>query len=195
VITRLLENGFRVSGTDLSPAMLSLARERHPGVNFENRMISELTYESEFDGACSLNSLLYLDPIDLYHSIFRLHQALKPGGFLYLFAYDSSPSTRGTPLREQFSSWLWGWDYGILDASAALEEHGYFKVIQAANVTTEEEKEQMIERWRKRELKRHEDFIKDGYPPGSTPPPPPDLTKVPDNLGYCYSILARREGS
>jgi len=77
VIARLLEKGYQVTGCDLSPEMLRIARQQFRQVTLINQDASLLTQEAEFDAACSFSSLLYLDPIDLLNSIRRLHRALK----------------------------------------------------------------------------------------------------------------------
>ena len=191
VIARLLERGYRVTGTDLSPKMLARAKERFPNVSFVNQMVGEIRYEAEFDGACSLSSLLYLDPIDLSHGIYRLHRALKPGGLLFLFANDLHPDWRGDPYSLQIDQWMWSWSYGIEEATRALEEFGYFKVLKAQDVTTEEERERRIASWRKYTQEEYEKYSKK-MPEGANYPPP-DLSKIPTNLAYGYVVIARRE--
>lgn len=190
VISRLLEKGFCVTGTDLSPNMLERARENFPDITFLNQMTSEIAHEAEFDGVCSLSSLLYLDPIDLSRSLHRIHHALKPGGWLFLYAFDMHPGYRGIPYHVDINQWMWGWTYGIEEATQALEEHGYFKVLTAQNVSTEEEKQKRIENWRKYTQKQHEELA-EHYP--NVQIAQPDLSKPPSNLAYSYIIVARRE--
>lgn len=191
VIARLLERGYRVTGTDLSPKMLTRAKERFPNVSFVNQMVGEIRYEAEFDGACSLSSLLYLDPIDLSHGIYRLHRALKPSSLLFLFANDLHPDWRGAPYSLQINRWMWSWSYGIEEATRALEEFGYFKVLKAQDVTTEEERERRIASWRKYTQEEYEKYSK--MMPEGANYPPPDLSKIPTNLAYGYVVIARRE--
>lgn len=191
VIARLLERGFRVTGTDLSPEMLKRAKQRFPDASFVNQMVGEIRYEAEFDGACSLSSLLYLDPIDLSHGIYRLHRALKPGGLLFLYANDLHPDWRGAPYSLQIDQWMWSWSYGIEEATRALEEFGYFKVLKAQDVTTAEERERRIANWRKytqEEYEKYSSMMLEG-----AISPPPDLSKVPADLSYSYVVIARRE--
>lgn len=193
VISRLLEHGFRVTGTDISPAMLERARGKYPQVEFRQGSVSDLEAEAAFDGVCSLSSLLYLDPIDLYQGIHRLYRALKPGGLLFLYAYDTSPGWRGNPLAVRIRQWMWSWTYGMGEAVEALEEHGYFKVLASRNVTTKDEKEGLVEQWRKDQQEDYERALQHYALPGATPPPAPDLASPPDNLGYGYAIIARRK--
>ena len=193
VIARLLENGYQVTGTDLSPRMLERAKEHFPTVTFVNQMVSEIRNEAEYDGVCSLSSLLYLDPIDLSHSVYRLYQALKPGGLLFLYAYDLAPSSRGEPYSLTIKQWMWSWTYAMDEAAQALEEFGYFKVLKAQDVSTEKQKEERIERWREHEQLSQEKVIASLQPGIKIPPLPDALSRVPQNLPYCYALVARRE--
>lgn len=151
VIARLLEKGFRVAGADFSPVMLARARERFPQVDFYHKMTSELDFDAEFDAACSFSSTLYLDPIDLLHSIYRLHCAIKPGGLLFLFGYDLHPGWRGEPLDTVMEQPIWSWTYSADEAAGALSEHGFFEVLEVVDVTTEEEREERREKARQQQ--------------------------------------------
>lgn len=151
VIARLLEKGFIVSGADFSSAMLARARERFPQVAFHHKMTTELDFDAEFDAACSFSSTLYMDPIDLFHSIYRLHCAIKPGGLLFLFGYDLHPGWRGLPLETVMKQPMWSWTYSADEARDALEEHGFFEVLEVMDVTTEEEREERRESARQRQ--------------------------------------------
>lgn len=193
VISRLLEKGFQVTGTDLSKKMLELARSQFPEVTFINQMVSDIRSEAEFDGACSFSSMLYLDPIDLSHSIYRLHRAIKPGGLLFLYAYDVTPGWRGLPYNVHLDQWMWSWSHGKDEVAAILEEFGYFKVLDVNDVTTEEEKEERIASWRKYEQEQYDKFITSlpedaplRHAPRIEPP------KIPGTIAYCYAITARR---
>jgi SAM-dependent methyltransferase len=192
VITYLIERGFHVTGSDLSSAMLKRAQERFPGLPFYHRATTQVSEQEVYDGICSLNSLLYLDPVDLSNSLYRLHQALKPGGLLFLFAYDMHPSYRGAPYNAFMKQWVWDWTYGLSEVKQLLEEHGYFKVLRARNVTTQEEKKTRVGRWRMREQEQYDTYAIKYKENGVVPPPPPDLTTPPKTLGYCYAIIAQK---
>jgi hypothetical protein len=117
---------------------------------------------------------------------------LKPGGLLFLYAYETSPGSRGNPLGVRIHQWMWSWTYSMQEAVEALEEHGYFKVLTSRNVTTKEEKQALFDEWRKDEQEQYERSLQYTRP-GDTPPPVPDLTSPPDDLGYGYAIIARRK--
>lgn len=154
-------------------------------------MVSEIKSGAEYDGVCSLSSLLYLDPIDLAHSIHRLYHAIKPGGLLFLYAFDLDPSSRGEPYHVDLKHWMWSWTYGMDEAAQILEEFGYFKALKLQNVATEQEKAERLERWRISTQEQHDKMAK------SNPHGPkiqlPDLSGGPDKLPYNYAIIARRE--
>jgi SAM-dependent methyltransferase len=171
--------------------MLERARESFPDVAFVNEMVGDISSEAEFDGACSLSSLLYLDPIDLSQGIYRLYRALKPGGLLFLYAHDLHPGWRGLPYSVDIQQWMWSWSYGIAEATQALEEFGYFKVLKSQDVSTEAQKEQRVANWRKATQEEHDKLVKSL--PAAANIPAPDLSKVPQHLPYSYAIMARRE--
>jgi SAM-dependent methyltransferase len=121
VIARLLEKGFHVTGADFSPEMLARARQQFPLVTFVQQATTQIMDEARYDGACTFSSRLYQDPIDFYHSIYRLHHAIKPGGLLFLFAYDAGPDWRGEPYLFVVGQWMWSWHYGMDESAKRLE--------------------------------------------------------------------------
>lgn len=198
VISTLLERNFRVTGLDLSAEMVRQAHTKFPNVSFLNIAINQLEAEAEFDGACSLSSLLYLDPIDLLHGIYRLYHAIKPGGLLFLFGYDSHPNWRGYPFDRDLGQPMWSWRYSIDEATQHLEEHGYFKVLKAQDVTTPNEKKIFLADWEKNHPKESKPSEMETEKPnweinaeGHTFRIP-DFPVQPHILPYCYAIIARR---
>lgn len=186
----LLERGFRVTGSDLSPVMLARARAQFPQVEFLERASTEIEAESVFDGACSFSSMLYLDQIDFFHSIYRLYRALKPGGLLFLYGYDLHPGWRGQPYDVAIRHWMWGGTRGMKETAAALEEHGYFKVLKMLEVTPKAERQERIERWRAWKLEAHAELVKK-YP-SAQPIPAPDVSQPPSHLAYKYIVVAQK---
>lgn len=190
VITRLLEKGFQVTGSDLSPEMLRRASQRFPQENFSQVATPMIADQARFDGICSFHSMLYLDPIDFLFSIYRLHEALKPDGLIFLYAYDSGPDWRGQPLHHMNGQWMWAWHYGTEEAAGLLEEHSYFKVIDKRKVKIDEgeaeriaqalEKQKQEEENRRRQECDHSRF------------PLPYLGTPGKRSPYTYMIIARR---
>ncbi len=140
-MARLLEEGFQVTGSDISSVMLSRAARRFPKAQLINQAITALTHQAAFDGICSFSSLLYLDPIDFLNAIHRLHRAIKPGGLLFIYAFDTGPGWRGEPYHDFKGQWIWAWHYGMAEAAQLLAEHGYFEVITAREVAADEEED------------------------------------------------------
>ena len=190
VITYLLEKGLQVTGSDQSPAMLARARQQFPGVEFWEQAVTQIQSQAVFDGACSFSSVLYLDKIDFLHGIYRLHQALKPGGVLFLYGYDLHPGWRGLPYDVDINQWLWGQTFAMQETAELLSEHGFFKILKTENVTTEQERVASIERWRIKTQENHEKMVKK-FPP-EYHIPAPDLSKTPTNLAYKYIVIAQK---
>lgn len=192
VIAKLLESGFQVTGADFSPEMLKKARKQFPQADFVQQAATQLDFEAAFDGACSFSSLLYLDPIDFYNAIYRLHQAIKPGGLLFLFGFDTGPDWRGEPFHIVLDKWMWSWHYGMEEAAGRLEEHGYFQALEYQRVWWDEEKERKYaeeveaEKVRKAEYER-----KRAENPDQRMPYFPALLERPP---YAYVIVARKTG-
>jgi SAM-dependent methyltransferase len=191
-ITRLLESGFRATGIDLSPEMLRLAGERFPSVPFINLAVTQLAAEAEFDGACSLSSMLYLDPVDFFHAIYRLHQALKPGGLLFLYGYDTHPGWRGHPYDQVLDQWMWSWTRSLDEAVSALEEHGYFTVLQAVEVTLPREDESEDQPVHPVPLEEVVEAV-ENLPPEAPQLEFPGIPTPKRSKAYAYTILARRK--
>lgn len=190
VIAHLLEKGLRVTGSDLSPAMLARAREQFPGVEFWEKAVTQIQAEAVFDGACSFSSMLYLDKIDFLHGVYRLHRALKPGGLLFLYSFDLHPGWRGFPYDVDINQWMWANTYGMQEAADLLSEHGFFKVLKTENVTTEEDRAELIERWRVWTQERYERKVKRLSPEYHIPAP--DLSKTPTRPAYKYIVIAQK---
>ncbi len=191
VIARLLERGFRVTGSDISPVMLERARAKFPQVEFWERDTTELDADSLFDGVCSFSSMIYLDPIDFFHSIYRVYKALKPGGLLFLSGCDLDPSCRGQPYHVEFKEWLWGETRGIEECTHALEEHGYFKVLKTVVTESEETRQQRIAKWRIQRQLEHDEWLASLGPDANIKRP--DYSEVNPILSYPYVVIAQKQ--
>lgn len=192
VIAKLLAGGFQVTGADFSPEMLKKAREQFPQASFVQQAATQLDFDFALDGACSFSSLVYLDPIDFYNAVYRLYQAIKPGGLLFLYGFDNGPDWRGEPLNIVIGKWMWSWHYGMEEAAGRLEEHGYFQVLEYKRVAWDEEKEQEIAQKNEAEkVKAAEHQRKMEENPGQFMPYFPQIHERP---AYAYVIVARRTG-
>jgi SAM-dependent methyltransferase len=191
VITRLLQKGYRVTGSDFSEGMLRRASQQFPQVTFIQKTTTMIRDQAAFDGICSFNSTLYLDPIDLLHSIFRFNNALKPGGLLFLYGFDSGPDWRGEPFSHTVGQWMWSWHYGIDEAASLLEEHKYFKVIKAQKVQVDEkEAERITQELEKQKLEEAE--FNQRQKSDQLPFPQPFFKTPVERSPYAYVVIARR---
>lgn len=80
----LLELGYDVAGCDLSPAMIAIARERHPGVDLHVADMRELPELGPFDLVLCLDDAVnyLLDERDLTAALRSVRSVLADGGLL-----------------------------------------------------------------------------------------------------------------
>ncbi|MFJ6941160.1 class I SAM-dependent methyltransferase [Streptomyces sp. NPDC101132] len=77
--------GCRVTGIDVSPAMVALARAQVPGATFEVADVRTYRPERRFDAVCAFFPLLVMSYEDVTSSLERIASWIEPGGHL-LFA-------------------------------------------------------------------------------------------------------------
>jgi SAM-dependent methyltransferase len=191
VIARLLEKGFQVTGSDFSEAMLQKASQQFPQARFVQKTTTMLREQAAFDGICSFNSVLYLDIVDFLNSIYRMHQALKPEGRLFLYAFDPGPDWKGEPFSYTIGQWMWSWHYGMEEAASLLEEHGYFKVVETQIVQVDPGEAERIAQELEKEKLREEEYNKRLESSPSTPHLPYLKTPI-ERSPYAYVVIAQR---
>ena len=100
--------GLDVSGVDLSPGMLAIARRDHPDHAYtEGSLLALPAEDASYDGALAWYSLIHVPPADQPRALAELHRVLRPGGHLLLaFQVGDEPSHRtdaaGIPVRLTF---------------------------------------------------------------------------------------------
>jgi ubiquinone/menaquinone biosynthesis C-methylase UbiE len=81
----LTQAGARVTGIDISPVMLDIARRNVPDATFLQMDIMDVTSSlGEFEAAVAFFSLLMLPRAEIPAALTRLREVLLPGGWLTL---------------------------------------------------------------------------------------------------------------
>ncbi|WKX74408.1 class I SAM-dependent methyltransferase [Streptomyces sp. XD-27] len=94
-VRQLTDAGHEVVGIDISPGMLTLARENNPGAAFHRADLADLRPGGgygpggahdlgRFDGIAAFFSLLMLPRAEIPHALRTLHGLLRPEGLLGL---------------------------------------------------------------------------------------------------------------
>lgn len=81
---QLVDAGYRVTGTDISPTMLALARENVPEAEFRQVDIVDLDADQDYDAVVAFFSLLILPRARIPEALGLIRRALVPGGWLCL---------------------------------------------------------------------------------------------------------------
>jgi SAM-dependent methyltransferase len=82
---QLVEAGAQVTGIDISPVMLELAQANVPEARFQELDVTDIDARlGTFDGVVAFFSLLMLPREQIPGALSRLHQVLRPGGWLAL---------------------------------------------------------------------------------------------------------------
>ena len=82
---QLVAAGARVTGIDISPVMLELARANVPEAEFLELDVADIDADlGVFDGVVAFFSLLMLPRVDIPGALDGIYRALRPGGWLAL---------------------------------------------------------------------------------------------------------------
>ena len=77
--------GYQVSGIDIAPTFIELARSKVPSGDFRVMNVTSLDFEPEsFDGVWCSCVLIHLSDEDVLRAINEIWRVLKPGGILYM---------------------------------------------------------------------------------------------------------------
>ena len=79
-----LEKDFNYLGVDISSQMIKIARKNVPLAKFEEKSMTDLNYDKEFDGVFSHYSMLLLSPQLFKDVAKRVVKSLKGKGLFYL---------------------------------------------------------------------------------------------------------------
>ncbi len=82
----LFDAGFSVVGVDQADALLALAREHFPGVDYRKGFLQDLDFHAEFDGVICMDAMEHIPPDDYPGILQDFGEALKLHGLLYYTA-------------------------------------------------------------------------------------------------------------
>ena len=90
--------GARVSGIDIAPALLAVARERVPGADLREGGLDSLPFgDGSFDVVLSINALQFAaDPAG---ALAEVHRVLRPGGRLAIGQFAAPERCESTALH------------------------------------------------------------------------------------------------
>ena len=79
-----LEEFYRVEGLDIASDMLSVAREKHPGIRFHRGDMRNFNLHKQFDVVtCLFSAIGYMEtPARLHQAVSAMNRHLLPGGVL-----------------------------------------------------------------------------------------------------------------
>ena len=110
---------------------------------------------------------------------------------MFLYGYDTHPGWRGRPFGHVLDQWMWSWTRSLDEAVSALEEHGYFNVLQAVELPSviddEPEEQDSLPVPLEAVSEALEQLPPDALPFMLPPFPEPKRTKP-----FDYTIIARR---
>ncbi len=103
----IAEAGHRVAGVDASAGMLAQAASRGIAVSLVQVALQDLSYVHQFDAGITVDAMENIPPEDWPLVLANLHQAVRPGGPIYLTVEEvgqpevdrafESMSARGLP--------------------------------------------------------------------------------------------------
>ncbi|OFC71451.1 class I SAM-dependent methyltransferase [Alteromonas confluentis] len=88
-IDLLLEEGFAVSGIDISANMVALARLRHPHLDFYHTDILSFSSSSRFDFITAWDSIWHVPLREQGTVLAKIVSLLKPGG-IFIFTFGGT---------------------------------------------------------------------------------------------------------
>jgi len=82
--------GLDVTGIDLSPALIEIARARHPGLRFSTGSMHALPFgDGSLAGIVSWYSVIHAAPRDVPAYLAEFGRALRPGGYLLAAFFEA----------------------------------------------------------------------------------------------------------
>ncbi|MDI1462943.1 class I SAM-dependent methyltransferase [Catellatospora sp. KI3] len=119
--------GLAVFGVDVSPAMIELARQAHPGLRFEVGTMAALDIaDGELGGVLSRWSVIHTPPPEVPAILAEFHRVLAPGGHLLIGFSASEGPAHPTQVFDHLVAPAYRWWPDHL--AATLQEAGLTEV-------------------------------------------------------------------
>lgn len=131
----LIDKGFQVTGIDIAPGMLELARQQVPEGQFFEGDMTQLTFpDQSFDGIVSIFAIIHV-PKEKHSSIYQnFYRVLKPHGILFF----STGSTEWEGTEEYLGTTMF-WSHYDAPTSLALTKDVGFTILSDKIVTRNDE--------------------------------------------------------
>ncbi len=88
VTSYYFDKGFDVTGVDLSPKMLEIAKNKYPKIDFRLGDIRKINFNDTFDGISLAYSLFHLEKKDVSKIIEKITSLLKTSGIIFLILQE-----------------------------------------------------------------------------------------------------------
>lgn len=136
----LTAQGAQVSGVDLSPAMIGIARNKHPDLTFDVADLSDLpAKDAQFGGVFAWYSIIHTAPDELPRVFSEFFRVLAPGGFLLLgFQVGEGPRHMANAYGHEVS--LNAFLFTLEDITCLLAQGGFDVVAQMVRAPGEFER-------------------------------------------------------
>lgn len=107
----LSENGIRASGMDLSPGMVTIAREQYPQLSFAVADMTCYRPEERFDlVTCTGDALNHISGMEAVAQVFdRVYDCLNPGGTFVFDILNENEVSDSEPFEMDFSERVRVW--------------------------------------------------------------------------------------
>jgi ubiquinone/menaquinone biosynthesis C-methylase UbiE len=139
VIARyLVDNGFQITGIDISQRMLDLAKRRVPEATFEIGDMTALQFEDDsFDGILSSYAVFHVPRTEHLALFLDFRRILKKGGAL-LFSVGARPEpSDGVWKWDELQSVPMYWSSNGPEKTVELVKSAEFEIIFARSVETQ----------------------------------------------------------
>lgn len=127
VTAHLHSLGLSVLGIDLSPAMVSVARQAHPGLRFHQGSLTCLNLDDgELGGILARYSIIHTPPEEVPAVFAEFERALAPGGYLLLGFQSGDRSLRVVQAFDHKVSPAYRWP--VEQIAELLSQAGFVEV-------------------------------------------------------------------